>query len=241
MATALWPAPLCAQAAPLRILVEDAAEPFSNGDGSGYANELVRAAFSAAGMAVELVVVPYARCKALVLAGTEAACFSMSHEPELQGAIQFSQQPLFSVTPVYFQNRQQPLQALREAELGAGVSIGIVNGYEYPESLSKARQRGAQLVVARSEQVNLKKLALGRIDAALVMDSDLHSARRVVQEAGVGDAVLATFSSSRQDSYIGFSRKHPHGAAALAAFNRGFAQISADGLPKRLASKWSTR
>jgi hypothetical protein len=33
-------------AAPLRILAEDAASPWSNRDGSGYANDLVRAAFA---------------------------------------------------------------------------------------------------------------------------------------------------------------------------------------------------
>lgn len=233
--------PLAAGAQPdhLRILVEDAAEPFSNPDGSGYANDIVRAAFAAVGVKAELVVVPYARCKALVLAGVEVACFSMSHEPGLEGTIQFAQQPLFSVTPVYFQNRRRLLPARREEELGRGAEIGVVNGYEYPESVAQARDRGATLVAARSDQINLKKLAAGRIDAALVMDSVLHSASRQLQQAGVADAVVATFSSSRLDSYIGFSTRHPRGELALAEFNRGYALIMAGGQQRKIADKWN--
>ncbi len=222
----------------LRVLVEDAAEPFSNADGSGYANEVVVAAFAAAGVNVELAVVPYARCKALVLAGVEAACFSMSREPGLQGAVKFAQIPLFSVTPVYYQSRRHPLKASKESELGVGVTIGIVNGYEYPDSAMKARERGANLVVARSEQINLKKLAAGRLDAALVMDNPLHGARQWAQEAGVDQQVVATFASARQDSYIGFSLKHPQGEWALAEFNRGYALILADGRHKKIAERW---
>lgn len=241
LACALPPAgaPAWAQGDKLRVLVEDAAEPFSNPDGSGYANEVVEAAFAAAGVPVQLAVVPYARCKALVLAGVEVACFSMAWEPEFQGVVKFAQQPLYSVTPVYFQNRRHPLKARSEDQLGAGVSIGVVNGYEYPQSALKARERGARFVVARSELVNLKKLVLGRIDGALVMDSALRGTRQLVEEAGVAHDVSAAFASTRQDSHIGFSLKHPRGEAALADFNRGYALIAADGTLRRIAGKWA--
>ncbi len=162
----------------------------------------------------------------------------MSWEPELQGRVKFAQIPLFSVTPVYYQNRLRPLAASKESELGAGVSIGIVNGYEYPDSAMKARERGATFVAARSEQINLKKLAAGRIDAALVMDNALHGARQWAQEAGVANQVVASFTSVRQDSYIGFSLKHPKGEWALAEFNRGYALMQAEGQRRKIAEKW---
>ncbi|MET0859109.1 MAG: hypothetical protein ABWY27_20345, partial [Telluria sp.] len=88
----------------LQILVEDAASPWSNHDGHGYANDLVRAAFAAAGVDVELVVVPYARCKAMVMQGSTVACFSMSASPELANRVRFSAKQLFSITPRFYYN-----------------------------------------------------------------------------------------------------------------------------------------
>ena len=223
----------------LRVMVEDDAEPFSNPDGSGYANEVVKAAFAAVGVKAELVVVPYARCKALVLSGAEAACLNMSWDAKFQGIVQFAQAPLFSVTPVYFQNRKHRLAAKSEAELGRGTTVGIVNGYEYPPSAMQAIARGVKFVNARSEQVNLKKLALGRLDAALVMDNALHGAKYWIQEANVGKDIVATFASTRQDSYIGFSLKHPQGKWALKEFSKGYAIILEAGTIRKIADKWS--
>ena len=224
----------------LRVLVEDDAEPFSNRDGSGYANEVVKAAFSAAGVDAELIVVPYARCKALVLSALEAACFSMSWQPKYEGLVQFAKYPLFSVTPVYFQNRQKMLSADSEEQLSAGTRLGVVNGYEYPASALRTAQRGVQLVAARSEQVNLKKLALGRLDAALVMDNALQGADFRVREAGVGKDVVATFASTRMDAYIGFSMGHAQGRWALDKFNQGYASLLGTGAIKGIEKKWSS-
>jgi ABC-type amino acid transport substrate-binding protein len=228
-----------AQPSLVSILVEDDAEPFSRQDGSGYANEIVQAAFAAVGVKAELKVVPYARCKALVLAGSEAACFSMSWDASFQGVLQFSRKPLFSVTPIYFQNRKHRLAAKTESDLGGGLTIGIVNGYEYPESAMRAQTRGAAFAAARTEQVNLKKLALGRIDAALVMDNALHGASQWVRDAGVEKDVMATFASTRQDAYIGFSLQHPQGAWALAQFDKGYAAITETGVARKIADKWA--
>lgn len=225
--------------APLRVLVEDDAEPFSRRDGSGYANEVVKAAFAAAGVAVELQVVPYARCKALVLSAAELACFSMSWQPEFEGVVQFARYPLFSVTPVYFQNRKKMLAASNEEQIGRGVRVGVVNGYEYPASALRVAGRGAQLVAARSEQVNLKKLALGRLDAALVMDNPLHGAAFWVREAGVEQDVVATFASTRMDAYLGFALAHPQGRWALDKFNQGYATLLATDALKAIEKRWA--
>src|SRR5499433_2311933 len=71
-----------AQTKSLVLAVEDDASPWSRPDGSGYANDVVRAAFKAVGVAVELQVVPYARCKRMALRGEVAGCFNMSPSPE---------------------------------------------------------------------------------------------------------------------------------------------------------------
>ena len=70
--------PLQCLAADLKIMAEDAAEPFSRADGTGYANDVVKAAFHAVGVEIAFDVVPYARCKKDAEDGKIAACFSMS-------------------------------------------------------------------------------------------------------------------------------------------------------------------
>ena len=229
-----------AHGAPLRILVEDAASPWSNHAGEGYANDLVRAAFAAAGVDAELVVVPYARCKALVIQGGAVACFSMSAAPELDQLVRFADKPLFSVTPRFYFNRKQPLAARSVAELAPGTRVGIVHGYEYPPLVAQLAQRGIKFESARSDVANLQKLAAGRLDAALVMTDEMRSEELIQRQAGVG-AVGFAFASAPMGSFIGFSTRHRDGEAQRRLFNQGFQAISANGTRQAIEAKWKLR
>ena len=229
-----------AQGEPLRILVEDAASPWSNHAGEGYANDLVRAAFGAAGVAADLAVVPYARCKALVMQGGAVACFSMSAAPELDQLVRFADKPLFSVTPRFYFNVNQPLAARSVAELAAGTRVGIVHGYEYPPFVAQLAQRGIVLERARSDVANLQKLAAGRLDAALVMTDETRSEELIQRQAGVGVVGFA-FAAAPMGSFIGFSARHPDGEAQRRLFNRGFQAISANGTRQAIEAKWKLR
>lgn len=229
-----------AHGAPVRILVEDAASPWSNSAGDGYANDLVRAAFAAAGVAAELVVVPYARCKALVMKADAVACFSMSAAPELDQLVRFAAKPLFSVTPRFYFNVRQPLAARSVADLTAGTRVGIVHGYEYPPFLNQLAQRGIILESARSDVANLQKLAAGRLDAALVLTDEMRSEELIQRQAGVGD-VRFGFASAAMGSYIGFSARHRDGEVQRRLFNKGFQVISANGVRQAIEAKWKLR
>lgn len=228
--------------APLDIYVEDAADPFSRPDGTGYANDLVRAAYAASGVVVNLKVVPYARCKQLVLTAKVPVCVSMSWDPEFEGRIKFSDQPLISVFPVYFENVAQPLKARSEAQLGPGLTIGVVHGYEYPQSVMRVQARGAVFEANRDERTSLKKLAAGRIEAAMVMSNELTSVDRWLDEAGVRGKVRLAFPSAMgEQGYLGASTTHPQGLWALESFNRGFKIINGNGAAQRLKLAWKRR
>lgn len=72
---------------PLVLKAEDDTAPWSQKDGIGYAIDIVRAAIEAVGMQVEMRVVPYNRCKYMVMRGSVAGCFSMSWNSELEGVV----------------------------------------------------------------------------------------------------------------------------------------------------------
>ncbi|MGO4381716.1 substrate-binding periplasmic protein [Pseudoduganella sp. RAF19] len=240
-ATTAAAAPPAAQAgASIEIMVEDAAVPWSGPDGSGYANDLVRAAFEAVHTNIKLTVVPYARCKAYVMQGAVPACFSMSPAPEQKGYVALSDQPLFEVYPRYYYNTDRSLPATSEQQIAPGTRIGIVNGYEYPASLAEVEKRGAVLDRANSEQANLRKLSAGRVDLALMMANQMKTDAAIVQQAQVNNVGVA-FHATPMGSYIGFSTTHPQGEQARKLFNEGYRIISSNGRKNEIVRRWQLR
>jgi polar amino acid transport system substrate-binding protein len=228
-----------AGASPLLIAVEDDAAPWSQRDGTGFANDIVRAAFKAVGSEIELSVVPYARCKDMAIKGKAVACFTMSWVPELAGKIVFAEKPLFRCSVDYFASNKRPLKANSEETIAKGTIIGIVNGYEYPPSLYALKEKGiVVLEESESEELNLKKLSLGRIDAALVTHNETKPAELLLARAGVTRQVTRTFKSGVNDSFIGFSTKHPDGMKAMEKFNDGYRIITANGDRQLIEKKW---
>ncbi|HEY2323358.1 MAG TPA: transporter substrate-binding domain-containing protein [Thermoanaerobaculia bacterium] len=226
----------------LEIYVENAADPFSRPDGTGYANDVVRAAFQSVGVRVEFTVVPYSRCKYKALSGEAVACVSMSWDPSFKERIKFADTPLIMVTPVYYENPTRPLAARSEGELGKGVTIGTIRGYEYPESVMKAKARGVVFEENSSEQANLHKLALGRIDAAMVMSNPLTGVSHWAKEAEVEHLVRIVFrSAGSENGYFAVSTVHPRGLLALRLYNEGIKNITANGRLDEIKAKWTTR
>jgi len=219
-------------ATPIEIMVEDGAAPWSGPDGSGYANDLVRAAYAAVHTDIKLVVVPYARCKAYAMQGIVAGCFNMSPSPEHQGKLVLADLPLFEVHPRYYYNTDKPLPAVSEHMVVAGTRIGVVNGYEYPSSLAELEKRGAILDRANTETATLRKLAAGRVDLALMM------ADQVKADAAQTRNVAVAFHASSMGSYIGFSTLHPQGEHARKLFNEGYRIISTNGRKAEIARRW---
>ncbi|MFI5311220.1 MAG: substrate-binding periplasmic protein [Gemmatimonadales bacterium] len=226
-------------AEPLEVAVENDAGPWSLRDGTGFANDVVRAAFKASGIEIRLRVVPYARCKLMAVEGLAVACFSMSRRPELTPTIAFPDSPLFVCQADYFQSTARPLGAASADKLPKGTVVGVVLGYEYPESLYRLQKDGIIVLdEAASEEVNMKKLADGRIAATVVTINQYKTADYLIAQAGVKGKVALAFHAGILPSFIGFSRKHPRGAASLAQFNAGLRKIAADGTMGRIEKAW---
>ncbi len=234
--------PGTAASAPLVVAVEDAAPPWSNRDGTGFANEIVQTAFKAVGVEVEFSVVPYARCKNMVLTGKVAACFSMSWLPQFTGKIRFSEQPLFVCHTDFITSRKKPLNATREEELPKGTLVGVVHGYEYPPSIYALQDRGIVVFEeAESDESNLRKLAKGRLDAVLLANTnEINPLDARLARAGLQDQVQQAFHSGTLQSHIGFSTRHPQGTWARHKFDQGYRIISANGTRRNIEQRWKT-
>jgi hypothetical protein len=230
---------LCLAQNSVAVAVEDQASPWSRPDGSGYANDLVVAAFKAVGVDVDLKVVPYARCKRMAINGEVAACFSTSPSNEFDGLLELSERPLFTVSSGYFYNVNKPPTVKRQENLQPKTIVGTVIGYEYPASFERLKQQGVITVEeSPSEEINLKKLAAGRIDFAVLNYNEMKSPAMLIKRAGVTGQVKTTFLAGTMNSYIAFSTKHPQGRWAQDQFNKGFATISKNGTLRRIRQTW---
>lgn len=238
----LHPAVVSSQTKHLLIAVEDDAAPWSRTDGTGFANDVVSAAFKAVGVEVELRVMPYARCKRMVVRGEISGCLSMSPSPEFAGLIELSSRPLFTCYAGYFYNVNKPPRVTREEDLPAKTVVGTVIGYEYPPAFERLRQKGIIILEeSPSEEINLKKLALGRVDLALLNYNQMKSPAWLITRAGVAGKVKPSFRSGILQSYIGFSRKNTDGLWALQQFNKGYRLITSNGTLRRLEKTWVER
>lgn len=229
--------------APIPIAVEDGSAPWSRPDGTGFANEIVAAAFGARGVPVAQQVVPYARCRALVMEGAVVACFSMSKAPDLQGIVAFPSVPLFVCTTELVHNPARPVSAaaIRSInDLPPGTSVGVVIGYEYPPEVEAARQRGAIVLKSvTSEELLLRLLAAGRLQTALVNLNDSKPLALLAARAGVRVPLSRISLVGSLDSHVGFSVRHPKGLASLREFEHGMATIRRNGTLARIERAWA--
>src|SRR5579872_5704611 len=184
-----------ALAAPeITIMVEDASEPFSRADGSGYANDLVRAAYKAVGVKLTLNVVPYARCKEFLKRAMVPGCFAMSSSKDLDNTgIVFSREPLFQVYADVFLNSASQRHPKSLADIPPRSTIGIINGYEYPDEVYEMEKAGIHLERNIDDSANLKMLAHNRLDAAILMTSDFENITRRRDTGGPRNLIRFAF------------------------------------------------
>jgi polar amino acid transport system substrate-binding protein len=221
---------------------EDDAAPWSYADGSGYVNDLVREAFEAAGWSVDFRVLPYARCKLLAVQGQLAGCFSASETPELRRDLLYPEVPVFEARNVLFTTSDAAIAGCDPRTWGRRASVGFVNGYEYLPSVDRLRNAPQVLAdVSSSEVTNLRKLAAHRLDAALITLDGVKRIDYVAKLADVPPDFKPVCDFGAFPSYVAFSRLHPLGPSALAAFNRGIAKLQHSGEIARLQHRWASR
>jgi polar amino acid transport system substrate-binding protein len=133
--------------------------------------------------------------------------------------------------------------ALRDARgLPHGATVGAVLGYEYSERFNRLARTGAiRLEFAGSEEVNVRKVVAGRLDAATVNVNAAKSVEYVARRAGVPGRLRALTVVEGLPAYIGFSRTHPDGARAMAAYEDGMSRIASNGTLARIDREWRRR
>jgi ABC-type amino acid transport substrate-binding protein len=233
-------------AAPLHptvvIAAEDDAAPWSYADGNGYVNDLVLASFREVGWSVQLKVMPYARCKALATHGDVAGCFSASRTPDLEADLLYPKGAVFDAHHLLVARAGAGWSGCRSADWGLKPVVGIVRGYEYVDTVDALFSSGqAKADVSDSEISSLRKLHAGRIDGAVVTVDEVKRLDWLARLAGVDGDVRIICDFGALPGYVAFSRRHPQGPAALAAFDEGYARLKRRGAIAALQAAWRAR
>jgi polar amino acid transport system substrate-binding protein len=220
----------------LRIGAEDDWRPYSyleDGKPVGLAVDLAKAAWAAAGVDVELVPLPYARCMKEVDNGLLAGCFDTLRDARTETKYRWHKEPLFKARIAIYGRKSQPdarmdLQALR------GFRVGVTNGYDYGEAFDNDSSMLRDM--SSSDLTSLRKLAAGRVDYALVYD-------RVAKQIAKQHPELASNFKQRgvlvePQLYISFARDFPGIADTISRFDAGLEKVRKSGEYARIEARW---
>lgn len=221
----------------IRIGAEDDWRPYSfvvEGKPVGFAVDLARAAWAAAGVDVELVPLPYARCMKEVDNGTLDGCFNTLRDARTEDKYRWHKKPLFKARiAIYGRSDATPKGRVdREGLLGA--RVGVTNGYDY----GAAFDNDARMLrdVAPSDLISLRKLVAGRVDYALVFDRVAREIARVHPEVGQGFTQRGVLVEPLL--YISFTRQKPGLEALIARFDAGLDKVRQSGEYARIEARW---
>lgn len=238
----LWGLILCCAGAfageRIRIGAEDDWSPYSfsvNGKPVGFAVDLVRAAWEAAGVEVELVPLPYARCMKEVDRGALAGCFDTLRDPILESKYRWHQQPLFSAR-IGIYGRNEAGTARKDLTIASlrGKRIGTTHGYDYGAAFDGDATMRRD--VAPSDLSSLRKLVAGRVDYALVFDRVADAIAKAHPELGKGYALHGVLVEPHL--YISFSPTFPGIERIVSQFDQGLTKLRKSGEYARIEARW---
>jgi polar amino acid transport system substrate-binding protein len=221
----------------VRIGAEDDWRPYSYVSGRepvGFAVDIVKAAWAAAGVSLELVPLPYARCMRMVDNGDLDGCFDTLRDARTEARYRWHRQPLFKARIAIYGRTADPHAAVIGAEDLLGQRVGVTNGYDYGAAFDGDRRMVRDVAV--SDLVSLRKLVAGRVDYALVYDrvaeriADLHPelAPFFVQRGVLVEPLL----------YLSFKRNGDALTPLIAKFDQGLEHIRKSGEYARIEARW---
>ena len=221
---------------PLRVAVDGAYPPYmyGNSPAKGLYPEIIRAAFSAAGISVALTGYPWKRALSLGRDG-KAAVGGIYQNLARMAVFDYSD-PIYRETlrVVVKAGRAFPFRGV--VDLG-GRRVGINRGWSYGEVFDSARRAGLfSAEEATDDQANLTKLILGRVDCVIV---DELSLSQIVERMGWEDKVeLLDLPAAVNSVHLVFA-KHSGKRQILERFNQGLVEIKKNGTYNRIAIRFT--
>ena len=203
-------------------------------EGLGPTYQIVAEALGRGGYAPKVEFLPWARAIEVARSAQVAGVFPEYYEPARDAEFLFSD-PLPGGPVVFYKRRADGIRFAADPRTdpeGAFLGLrqyrfGVVRGYVNTRTFDAASYLTKD--EATSDEINLKKLAYGRVDLIVI---DALVARYLLQTRlpDFADQLdLMRPPLEYKPLYVAFNRKHPKAGAYLAALNAGLASMRADG------------
>lgn len=221
---------------PVPVAVDNAYPPymFGTNPAQGLYPEIIRAAFKAENLPVNVAGYPWKRALRLGQERKAAVGGIYQNLKRLQ-AFDYSD-PLFTETLVVCVRKGQgfPFRGLVDL---SGKRVGINRGWSYGEVFDSAR-RAALFTAeeAADNAANLKKLLAGRVDCTIV---DVLSLRQILKRMAWHDKIESLEVPAAINSAHLVFAKQAHQRHVLETFNRGLVKIKANGTYRRIIDRFA--
>jgi polar amino acid transport system substrate-binding protein len=214
----------------IRIAAEDNWPPFSDHQGRGLSELLVKAAFATQGYQIRTVVVPYARALHATRQGDTDACWNVTRQHNTEQEFILHKIPLFTAdSSFYYYQKPQPY--LSVAQIPDGTAVGVILGYEYGDLYEKHKHRFHLVQVSTHAQL-IGLLNSGKLDLAIFFDDVLHY---YLQQEGIkAPNIQRGQLNYRSEIYLAFSKDNPQSIQRAEALDAGITELKKSGVYQQL-------
>lgn len=196
----------------------------------GFDVDIVTEALRRAGWAVDIAYLPWKRALELAVRGEVDGLCSCSYTPEREAALLFSDE-LGAVSVGLFARDTVTLDGIDKIGDLKGRRVAVVGGYNLEGEIDKA---GAFVQATSTDKTALEMLIAGNID--LLYGYEL-TTRHFMQFENLAHPIRYR-EMRRNPYYFCITRLLPGSAQAMADFNRGLAEMSADGAIARILARY---
>jgi polar amino acid transport system substrate-binding protein len=227
------------QAETITLVSEDNWYPYAalkNGKVSGFAVDVIEAAYAKSGITVQFVSAPYSRCLMMTKTGNALGCFDSLNDASLASDFLFHREPLFKAAIGIYAKEKKQTKQLKDIDL-RGYRVGVTHEYTYGDKIEN--DKAIIREVAPSDLSNLRKLTVGRSDYSLVYTRVADYLQNAYPTELKGK--FCQVGVALEDKlFVSFSKVWPDAARYASLLDQGLLAIRADGTYRKLEKKWET-
>lgn len=202
----------------------------------GLSSEIVKAAFATQGYDMNLEFVAWVRALSDLKSGSYDLIPDAWMSEERKKDYLFSDPYL--VNEVKFLTRKGETFAFDGLKSLTGKRVGIIRGYAYSDEFTKATDFQKEEVVDFVQ--NVRKLVDNRIDLTLEDEITAIDSIKKSDEALLKKVEFSKSAFAKNDLYVITGKAHPKGKEIIDSFNKGLAEIKANGTYQKIMAKYKT-